>query len=317
VDPLAARYHRATFADGIRKVTFENFFSNIPYAHVWAVKKIGNDWKEPEDWSKEEQKIFCRDLADENLTELVIVVSNTHRQFPLPPDPAPRIIGDSVGCQYIAGWAQAKLHVKQGETDVTYVSGRTNLKFKPRASPLQNQQGDTQYDLMPTAVHWTASGHEGDCKIDGEITIGIPSFENQPLDVLVTETAYGYMNVVGLDGGDFHSIKVSATNRNAFFRKTCPGDPPIIDKYFSGAVWLLLVLSEKNIYQGPTVAFTGTKTVDLAASMGFMSMLPPGTVLPDIALQALRQQGATSNKSEVYTWNWELHPLNFGTTSGP
>jgi hypothetical protein len=49
--------------------------------------------------------------------------------------------------------------------------------------------------------------------------------------------------------------------------------------------------------------------------MGFMSMLPPGTVLPDIALQALQQQPA-SNRSEVYTWNWELRPLNVGTTSG-
>jgi hypothetical protein len=315
VDPLAARYHRVTFADGIRKVTFENLFMNIPYAHVWAVKKIGNDWKEPEDWSKEEQKIFCRDLDDENLTELVIVVSNTHRQFPLPPDPAPRIIGDSVGCQYISGWAQATLHVKEGNTDVNYVSGRTKLKFKPRASPLQNMPGDTQYDLMPTAVTWTASGHEGDCTIDGQITIGIPSFENQPLDVLVTETAYGYMNVVGLDGGDFHSIKVSATNRNAFFKKTCPGDPPTVTKYFSGAVWQLLVLSQKNTYEGPTVAFIGTKTIDLAGPTGFMGLLPPGTVLPDIALQALRQAPA-SNRSEVYTWNWELRPLNFGQTAG-
>ncbi|SLM48711.1 protein of unknown function [Nitrospira japonica] len=316
VTPLAARYHRVTFANGIRKVTFENFFSSIPYAHVWAVKKIGNDWKEPEDWSKEEQKIFCRDMADENLTELIIVVSNTHQQFPLPPDPAPRIIGDSVGCDYIAGWAQATLRVKEGDNDVSYVSSRANLKFKPRASPLQDMQGNTQYDLMPTAVTWTASGHEGDCTIDGQISITIPSFENQPLDNLVLQPAFGYMNVVGLDGGDFHSIKVSATSRNAFFKKTCPGDPLIVTKYFSGVGWLLLVVSEKNIYQGPTVAFTGTKTVDVAASMGFMSMLPPGTVLPDVALQALQQQSA-SNRSEVYTWNWELRPLTVGTTSGP
>ena len=316
VDPLAARYHRVTFADGIRKVTFENFFSTIPYAHVWAVKKIGTDWKEPEDWSKEEQKIFCRDLADENLTELIVVVSNTHRQFPLPPDPAPRIIGDSVGCEYIAGWAQASLRVKEGDNDVTYQSNRANLKFKPRASALQETPGATHYDLMPTAVTWTASGHEGDCKIDGTITIGIPSFENRPLSVLATETAYGYMNVVGMDGGDFHSIKVSATNRKAFFKKTCPGDPPTVTDYYSGVAWLLLLLSEKNIYEGPTVAFKGTKTTDVAGPTGLMSMLPPGAVIPDYALQALKNAPA-SNRSEVYTWTWELRPLNFGTTSGP
>jgi hypothetical protein len=323
VESLASRYYHYTFADGIRKVTFENLLVGMNHAHVWAIKSIGGQWKEPEDWTKEDKKEFCRDLDDENLTDLVIVISNAHASRtphkipaePLPEHPVPRMVADAVGCQMITGWAQASVHVKQGNTDVTYVSGRTNLKFKPRASPLQNQQGDTQYDLMPTAVTWTASGKEGDCKIDGQITIGIPSFENQPLSVFVTETAYGYMNVVGVDGGDFHSIKVSATNRNAFFKETCPGNPPTVDKYFSGAVWLLLVVSEKNLYDGSTVVFKGSKTVDLAASMGFMSMLPPGTVLPDIALQALQQQPA-SNRSEVYTWNWELRPLNVGTTSG-
>jgi hypothetical protein len=315
VNPLAARYHRVTFATGIRKVTFENLFSNIPYAHVWAVKKIGNDWKEPEDWSKEEQKIFCRDLDDENLTELVIVVSNTHRQFPLPPDPAPRIIGDSVGCEYIAGWAQASLRMKEGDNDVSYVSSRTNLKFKPRASPLQNMSGNTQYDLLATAVTWTASGKEGDCTISGQIVITIPSFENQPLDTIALQPAYGYLNVVGLDGGDFHSIKVSATDRKAFFKKTCPGDPPTVTDYYSGVAWLLLVLSEKNTYVGPTVVFKGSKTVDVAQPTGFLDLLPPGTVLPDFAMQALRQAPASS-RSEVYTWNWELRPFNFGQTSG-
>jgi hypothetical protein len=79
--------------------------------------------------------------------------------------------------------------------------------------------------------------------------------------------------------------------------------------------WLLLVLSEKNTYVGPTVVFKGSKTVDVAQPTGFLDLLPPGTVLPDFAMQALRQAPASS-RSEVYTWNWELRPLNFGQTSG-
>jgi hypothetical protein len=205
--------------------------------------------------------------------------------------------------------------MKEGDNDVSYVSSRTNLKFKPRASPLQNMSGNTQYDLLATAVTWTASGKEGDCTISGQIVISIPSFENQPLDTIALQPAYGYLNVVGLDGGDFHSIKVSATDRKAFFKKTCPGDPPTVTDYYSGVAWLLLVLSEKNTYVGPTVVFKGSKTVDVAQPTGFLDLLPPGTVLPDFAMQALRQAPASS-RSEVYTWKWELRPLNFGQTSG-
>jgi len=139
--------------------------------------------------------------VDEDLTELVVVVSNSDLSQELPPEPAPRIIADAVGCEFVEGWAKAKLRIKNENTDISYVSSRAKLRFKPRASPLQDMPGNTQYDLMPTAVTWTASGKEGDCTISGQIVVNIPSFENQPLSVLATEPAYGNLNVVGLDGG--------------------------------------------------------------------------------------------------------------------
>lgn len=322
VDSLSSRYYHYTFADGIRKVTFQNLLLGTDHAHVWAIKSIRGEWKEPEDWTKEEQKEFCRDLDDDNLTDLVIVISNTnafqdpHSPHLLPSHPLPRMVGDAVGCPLIAGWAQASLRVKQEDNDVSYVSSRATLKFKPLPSPRQNMSGNTQYYLMPTAVTWTASGKENDCTISGQIVINFPNLENEPLDTIGMHPAYGYLNVVGLDGGDFHSVKVSATHPKPFFKKTCPGDPPTITDYYSGVVWLLLVLSEKNTYQGPTVVFKGSKTVDMAQPTGFLDLLPPGTVLPDVVMQALGQAPASS-QSLVYTWNWELRPLNFGTTSGP
>lgn len=319
---LASRYYHYTFADTIRKVTFENLLVGTDHAHVWAIKSIRGQWKEPEDWTKDDQHEFCRDLDDENLTDLVIVISNTNlspnphtQELPLPSHPVPRIVADAVGCDYIAGWAQASFRDTLGDNDVSYVSSRAPLKFKPLPSLRQNMSGNTQYYLMPTAVTWTASGKENDCTISGQIVINFPNLENEPLDTIGMQPAYGYMNVVGLDGGDFHSVKVSATHPEAFFKKTCPGDPPTITDYYSGVVWLLLVLSEKNTYQGPTVVFKGSKTVDVAQPMGFLDLLPPGTVLPDFAMQAL-QQAPASDRREIYTWNWELRPLNSSTTSG-
>lgn len=146
-------------------------------------------------------------MPDENLTELVVVVSNSDLSQKLSPEPAPRIIADAVGCEFVEGWAKATLRIKDENTDISYVSNRVKLRFKPRASPLQDMPENTQYDLMPTAVTWTAAGHNGDCTISGQIVVNIPSFENQPLSVLATEPAYGYLNVVGWDGGIFTASK--------------------------------------------------------------------------------------------------------------
>jgi hypothetical protein len=170
---------------------------------------------------------------------------------------------------------------------------------------------------MPTSVTWTASGNDGDCTISGQIVVNIPSFENQPHNVILTHPAYGFLNVVGLDGGDFHTVEISAANHGAFFKETCPGSPPTVKDFSSHAVWLLYILYQPNAYEGPTVVFKGTKTVDFGARMGFLSLLPPGVVLPNIAQQALGQEASGSGKSEVYTWEWELRPLTVGQTAGP
>src|SRR5262249_52902156 len=63
---LSARYYRFRWASPrVKKVTFQNFYKDLPNAHVWAIKEIGADWKEPEDWSRREQVEFCRESPQE------------------------------------------------------------------------------------------------------------------------------------------------------------------------------------------------------------------------------------------------------------
>jgi hypothetical protein len=200
-------------------------------------------------------------------------------------------------------------------SDVMYATNRVKLRFKPRASPLQETPGATHYDLMPTAVTWTAAGHEGDCTISGQVTVNIPSFENQDLNLLPLHPAYGYLNVVGLDGGDFPSVMVSASNPKAVFKKTCPG-PQVIDAG-NPAAFLLHIISQPNSHVGSSVAFKGTKTIDLDKPTGFLDLLPPGPAR-DMARKAFGQapsQGSGTSSS-VYTWDWDLQPLTFGQTPG-
>jgi len=319
VNQLSARYYTFTFADSIRKVTFRNLLIDNPNAHVWAIQEIGGQWKEPEDWTKETDKVLCRDIPEENVTKLVLAMSNSHTKDPLPPHPLPRVVADGVGCALVHGTAKATLHVKDDSQDVTYVSSRANLRFKPRALPVDeaardNVAGNAEYDLLPTSVTWTAAGTVNDCTISGQILVTIPSFVNQPLDP--TRPAFGYLNVVGLNGGDYHSIEVSATDPETYFTKTCPGDPPTVTKHFFPGTYLLNIPWQANSYDGDKIVYKGNKQYDQGKLDDFMKLLPPGTQLPQIAQDALAQTSAASG-SRLYKWEWELKPVPGTTPAGP
>jgi hypothetical protein len=304
--PLAAHYYTFTFADSIRKVTFQNLLVSWPDAHIWAIQEIGGQWKEPEDWTKETDKVLCRDISEENVTKLVLVMSNSRITGPLPSHPLPRVQAEATGCQEVVGWAKATLHVKDDIQDVSYASSKVNLRFKPRAQ-IDRMDASTEYDLLPTSVTWTAAGTTvDDCTISGQILVTIPSFLNQPLDP--TRPAYGYLKVMGLEHGDFHSVEVSATGPDAFFTKTCPTDPPTVTKHPFQGQWLLHILHEPNIFDGTTAVYKGKTEHDQGKLMDFMNLLPPGTQLPQKALDALAQTSAASG-SRLYTWEWKLKPV--------
>jgi hypothetical protein len=257
---LSARYYRFAWPDAkVRKVTVQNLYHDLPNAHVWAIKKIGTDWSDPEDWSRDPVRELCRDSPRENVTELVLIVSDSHPEERIPAaHPKPRVLVEDVGCEFIEGTAQSTLRLQSDGEDVTYVSSTATLRFRPRT--VQDQPGNVQYDLMPTSVVWTVSGRQGDCTLSGQTVVTIPAFLDQPLDP--TRPAYGYLNVVGMDGGDFHSVQVSAVNPTAMYTKTCPGSPPRVSQEPFKSVWLLHVLSQMNTHTGTAVQFTGTQTLD-------------------------------------------------------
>jgi hypothetical protein len=60
-----------------------------------------------------------------------------------------------------------------------------------------------------------------------------------------TRPSYGYLFVIGPDGGDFHSDMISAFNPDARLTKTCPGNPPTVTKEGFEAGFLLHIIWEK------------------------------------------------------------------------
>jgi hypothetical protein len=326
---LASAYFRFKFPANIRRVTFQNMYRVLSDAHVWAIPKVGGQWKVPEDWSRDEQRVFCRDYPTEDLSELVLIVTNAHEQNALPNGhPKPRVLAEDVGCPMIEGWSTSRLRIRGERRDISYVSSRATLRFRPRT--VQDQPGNVQYDLLPTSVTWTAKGTQDDCRVEGQAVVTIPSYVDQPLDP--SRPAWGYLNVVGADGGDFHSVQVSAVDPSARMSKTCPGDPPMVSLVPFDSVWLLHVLSEKNTHNGGPV-YKGKQTFDTANPLPNMPMSPgealkilpsaPGAgafITPEIEAQlkeaqrALERMAAESGGKVVYTFEWELKPVA-GTSS--
>jgi nitrogen fixation-related uncharacterized protein len=305
-DPLpklsAQYYHYTAFDENVRRITLQNFYAPVPDAHIWALKKVGSDWKMPEDWSRSPTKVLCRDLPDDDVSELVLIVSNSSMTDPLP-GPQPRVVTEEVGCETIEGTASATLRLRDpnGSVDVNYVASLTTVQFKPRT--VQDQEFNVQYDLLPTSVVWSVTGREGDCTINGRAVVNIPSFIDQELDPV--RPAWGYLNVVSKEGGDFHSIHIAASDPAARATKTCPGDPPRITRVGFQSYYLSKILTQTNTHRGSDVIYSGRQTLDFnrvqdnlpTAALEVLKNLPQ-------AQQILNQQGGRM----VYTFEWEMRP---------
>lgn len=243
----------------------------------------------------------------------------------MPPPGIPPVArpADREGPQKIVGWAKAMLHIHDDDQDVTYTSGRVELTFIRRV--VQDMEGNTQYVLAPDVgaegMTWYGKGRVFDCTVEGEAVIPFPVVLTDsphgvvplipgvhvPLDS--SRPTFGYMNVVGPDGGDFHSVMVRMFDPNARLIKTCPGDPPLVTEDLFEAGFLLHILWQKNTYTNGSVSFEGQQTYDMDNPLGLLDMLPPGPN-QNIARQFLSQgQTSSSGTSRRYTWEWALGPL--------
>lgn len=323
VQPLSARYYYFSWGNEIRRVSLRNFSYQVPTAHIWAIKKIAGTWEAPEDWSRLQRKILCRDNTKEDVSELILIVSNTDMNAPLPDGPKPDVTAEGVGCETVEGTAKTTLRINDPDrhTDVSYVSSIAVLKFRPRSiqDPEKGQQvqnprtgqmmtypgtGNVEYDLLPTSVIWVVSGVKDGCKVDGKMLVDIPDLTDQPLDP--TRPSYGYLNVVSKDGGDFHSVKVMTFNPAARMRKICPNSDKPQEDIFDSAI-LLSVLSAPNIHTGNAVSYNGHQTFDPDR---FEDQLPPAA--RELLKNMPQVQDAFRNRPGagriVYTFDWELRP---------
>ena len=214
---------------------------------------------------------------------------------------------------FVIGLAKATLHIYDADRDIVYTSSEVPLTFMRRIGT--DKPGQTEYILAPVQginqapgedgrklqMIWTVEGREFDCTVKGKAIVTFPAAPGggmylDPTDD-PTQPAYGYLNVVGPDGGDFHSVMIKAVNPDADYTKTCPGDPPIVTKEPFKAVYLLHILSQPNTREDGRVIFQGHQEYDQGDPLDFLNLLPPGAAIPEEARRALQTQGSSTRGS--------------------
>ncbi len=141
---LAARYHHFQFSDDhVHSVVFDNTVAGYPHAAVQALVKIGGEWRDPQDWTLDPRKFFCRDIASQHIEELVIIVSysNWEDEDEIQPAEQPKLTAKSAGCSDWAGTATA---MTEGNAPGLHETQTTSVqvRFKADYPPGQTACGD-------------------------------------------------------------------------------------------------------------------------------------------------------------------------------
>ncbi len=81
VEHLTAYYLRFTFPNrDLKRIAIFNPVAGAgdPDVALWAIMKIDGTWRTQQDWSQVSHEIFCRDEPNQNLEELILVVSDSN-----------------------------------------------------------------------------------------------------------------------------------------------------------------------------------------------------------------------------------------------
>ena len=172
LDHLSATYYHFKFLDEARTVQFKgNGLGAYQHINVRALLKVDGQWKQPEDWTQEREKFFCRDIAGQNLEELVIIISNSdgeNEQDIDVPDAAPMVDAKDIGCDNWMGSVSTEVYY-YGFVYSVDVSG---LRFE-LDDDNGGEDGQLHYTLTQSpAVTWHASGtNQFGCTASGEMPL--------------------------------------------------------------------------------------------------------------------------------------------------
>jgi hypothetical protein len=161
---LAARYVDFKFTDDdVRSVSFYNGFSSSDPTHyrVQALVKIGGQWR-LEQWSNRKGVAYCRDVADERLEELVLILSNS--RFKDRGAAAPlgdtKLVATNVGCWRWRGRVTATVHLAvagQVQDETTAATDVVFERARAAGAPADDPPSRELFHVVSGSAHWTGT----------------------------------------------------------------------------------------------------------------------------------------------------------------
>ena len=258
---LSGTYFDVKFEPKVRTVIFENTVADLgqPHTSVWGIQKIRGTWKDPEDWTKELTKAWCRDEAKEDIEELVIIVGNSDWQGKkmLKPPEDPKVKAYSTGC---TAWTSSTVLTTimpipgKGSTITAVV--RSTARFEVDTSFNGSGEQRQYWKVVSGKMNWRAEvtgGCSGGTSGSRGIRLGADS--NPEANIHIWEEGGKMVATVG-EGPWPGNIPT--------YPLTCPGDPPVMFMVYSAGHGIgISSMLPKETLDPDGKGFRGDYTVDL------------------------------------------------------
>ncbi len=188
---LAGQYRHFVFDGSVKSVLFRNTVAEegMPHTTVWAIEKIGGTWKAPVDWTKEFQKAWCRDEADQDLEELVVIFGNSDWKDKKSLNPAKEssVKVYPTGCTSWVGTVTATYTQDEPTFGAMRQTATTSVRFEVDPDQLPTGGPPEYWILTEGSMAWTVSATGGACtgNFAGGIALKLDSTGNHPADLRI------------------------------------------------------------------------------------------------------------------------------------
>lgn len=160
IGDLGVFYGGIGVADDVRLLAIANPFVGVPFMRLQAlIKRPGQGWQGPEDWSARKWTVLCQDDPAEKVEQVILMYSNSNWQRLTDYTEAPsdmRVVVSDLSC---AGWQGSSRWQIEGESSdglgqINYtIRGEATLRFSLSGRTLTGDALGLQY--QPTAGHAT------------------------------------------------------------------------------------------------------------------------------------------------------------------
>ena len=153
-------YNRVTVPDNrIKALKFTNDLVGKPGAHVDALLHLADGTWKLADWTAEKEVDLCRDKAEENVRDLVIISTNAGKT---PLERFNHLLRARTNCpfpqRFTATWTRVQTWPERGSWTATFTGSAEFVRNELYTEDVTSNTGSVYYDLKRAEVRWSVSG---------------------------------------------------------------------------------------------------------------------------------------------------------------